>query len=127
MLVDFESLEAQNQLRKCHFAEVVSITAAVIQTHKEIKSAIEQQQTLQAINALNDLERVVRIAKAMAEYWPNAEVAHKVFKGLLDTLKASAAQNDDMLDGNYSFNENDNGCSDLNWHEILDYQTLEQP
>jgi hypothetical protein len=69
MLVDFESLEAQNQLRKCHFAEVVSITAAVIQTHKEIKSAIEQQQTLQAINALNDLERVVRIGKAMAEYW----------------------------------------------------------
>lgn len=127
ILGNYESLAVQNLIHKCHFTDVISITAAAIQTHKEIKNAIEQRQTLQAINAINDLERVLRVAKAMADYWPNAEAVYKLFKGLLDKLKASASHNDALLSNNHPFDENDNGWGDLNWHEILTYQTLEQP
>lgn len=127
ILVDFESLAAQSQLLKCNFGEVVSLTAVAIQTHQEIKSAVDQRQTLQAINALYDLERVLRIAKAMAEYWPNTEAVFKLFKGLFDKLKACALPDDGSLDDDQTINENDNSMEDINWHEILAYQPLEQP
>ena len=126
IIAGFESLSAQSLLVNCHSVEVVSLTAAAIQTHEEIRSAIDRRQTLQALNALNDLERMLRVAKAMAEYWPNAEAVFKLFRGLCDKLKASAVYDDGSSHGEQSLDEHGAGLSDINWHEILAYQPLEQ-
>lgn len=127
ILVNFESLATQDLLFKCHFFEVISLTAAAIQTHQEIQSAFEQGQALQAINALNDLDRTLRIAKGLSEYWPNAEAVYKLFKGLFDKLKASAIDEDGISGMNQPFGNHENGLGDINWHEILAYQPLEEP
>lgn len=127
ILADFESLAAQKLLFRCHFVEVVSLTAAAIQMHQEVKSAIDQRQILQAINALNDLERMLRIAKAMAEYWPNTDAVFKLFKGLYDKLKALAIRDGGSANGGQAFNANDNSLGGISWYEIMAYQPLEQP
>lgn len=82
ILACFELMHAHKTLGQCHFTCVIAMTAALIQTTRDVRLAVEQGSSLVAFNALARLLRLLGCAKELAKYWVNAEAVVKIFESL---------------------------------------------
>lgn len=84
----FETMLTNQTLAQCYFTSVIGLTATAIHISRRIRLAIEQGSTLLALNTQNQLERLLRPAKELSQYWPNAEAVLKLFQSLSERLRA---------------------------------------
>ncbi|KAF5010719.1 hypothetical protein FDECE_3130 [Fusarium decemcellulare] len=100
IVTSLEQLISRDELRQCHFTAVSAVTAAGIQFAGEIRTAVTSQTFLVAINVLERLARLLRVATMLAQYWPNAEAVHNVFEELhreYETLVTQHLQGEQVM------------------------------
>lgn len=83
----FERLVALDCLCQCHFTAVSAVTAAGIQLANEIRLAVTLGSFLVALNGLENLNRLLRSAMLLANFWPNAEAVHSLFQEIYHEYK----------------------------------------
>ncbi|KAF7551039.1 hypothetical protein G7Z17_g5311 [Cylindrodendrum hubeiense] len=82
IVTSLEQLTARDEMCQCHFTAVSAVTAVGIQFAGEIRAAVTTGVFLVAINALEQLARLLRSTMLLSRYWPNAEAVHNVFEEL---------------------------------------------
>ncbi|KAF4548378.1 Hypothetical protein D9617_28g064840 [Elsinoe fawcettii] len=94
-----ETIANLDLLMRCHFTVVSAATAAGIQIVHEARAAILSENMLAALGLLEQLDRLVRCTRALAEYWPSSEGVGNVFDGLKKDYQQIIAQSLDHAEG----------------------------
>lgn len=84
ILLTFETMIAHNTIRQCQSTSVTALMAATIQLSQDIKSAISGGSHVSALSIHGQLERLMNVAKAVSEYWPNAEAVARLCQSWCD-------------------------------------------
>ncbi|KAK5114040.1 hypothetical protein LTR85_010346 [Meristemomyces frigidus] len=78
ILTTFETIIAQNSIRKCSLHCSTALLAAAMQFSQDVKTATESRSLMRAVSAHAQLERVLRPMEALSAYWPHVEALHKL-------------------------------------------------
>lgn len=83
----FDDILAQQSINQCWFTASTILLAAAIPISHEARLAAKARATVLAIQAQNQLERLLPILSAVSKYWSSAEAILNIYEGLLKQLK----------------------------------------
>jgi transcriptional regulatory protein AMDR len=98
----FDDISARDGVRKCWFTASTILLAAAIQISHEARSAAKANTTVLAIQAQNQLERLLPIIMAVSKYWSGAEAILHIYEGLLKQLKKQTQSSFDIQEQAHS-------------------------
>lgn len=120
ILTSFEGILASKDIPRCQPNSNMALMATTIQLSQEIKNEVSKGSMLRALNAQNQLERCLVVAKEFAAFWPYAKPTLQLCQSLVD--RYSAAMKATAIRENVPV-EFDLDSLDIPWHDLMpDYQ-----
>ncbi|KAH8900144.1 hypothetical protein GQ53DRAFT_709484 [Thozetella sp. PMI_491] len=92
ILACFGTITTLGAMSQCHFTATMALASAGIHMSNNIKNALRKGSYLMALGGLDRLSRLLRFAKDLGAFWPNAEAVYNMFEGLRKDFEANVTQ-----------------------------------
>lgn len=83
----FDDIVSIDRISSCWFTALTSLLATTIQVSHEARTAAKDGVAVLAIQAQNDLERILPVIAAVSQYWSSAEAILRLYEDLLVQFK----------------------------------------